>query len=154
MCVCVCAFARTDPTNSSFISSTALGVQADPAMRAVVMSWKCCWRFLKHCKPSCGRANLNTSADPKVLLDLKRSVCYALQNICVYFICCRFKYITLHQRTNEGTKKETPLLHPSFKNIQSKFQVFQLTLCVRLSASILTGCHDVQEVKTAEWGQH
>lgn len=71
-------------------------------------------------------------------------------NICVYFICCRFKYITLHQRTNEGTKKETPLLHPSFKNIQSKFQVFQLTLCVRLSASILTGCHDVQEVKTAE----
>lgn len=76
------------------------------------------------------------------------SVCIT-EYMCI-FMCCRFKYITLHQKTNEGTKKETPLLHPSFEISKCKLQMFQLTLCVRLSASILTGCHDVQEVKTAE----
>lgn len=53
-------------------------------------------------------AELRPSKSKKISL-------YALQNICVYFICCRFKYIIVYHSTSEdkwGYQKRNPFAAP------------------------------------------
>ena len=44
----------------------------------------------------------------------KKISLYALQNICVYFICCRFKYIIVYHSTSDkwGYQKRNPFAAP------------------------------------------